>query len=307
MPAVFLLGDSLMAGNNDTTDTTTGALGFAQRGLENVNNGFSIPWHLEAVGGHGMLLSRLDNGWRGRGVWKYCTHLFSNLCSNDIAAGSSIATIQQDYINLWTAAKRTMSPYGKPLKTAAQTTITRTTSNRKLAAAPTIAAGGTGYASSSTFNVTLAGGTLKAGESATTISVTTNGSGVVVTVNGIVNNGIYTSAPASTNSPTGGSGTGLSLTCSFGGWFSQADQQTVAGFEPGGKADQINAWLKTQVGNGLLDALIDYRDLLQDTPSALWKTDGNVATYTDDGVHMVRAGHILAATRVNDWARLIAP
>jgi hypothetical protein len=85
--------------------------------------------------------------------------------------------------------------------------------NQGLAGKPTIAAGGTGYAVSSTFNVTTAGGT---GTQAI-ISVTTNSSGVVTTINNMSNFGAWSVNPASPNSPTGGTGTGLSLNLTFAG------------------------------------------------------------------------------------------
>lgn len=301
IPAVIGIGDSIVAGNNDTVDTTTGTYAFLQRGLENVN-GHVVPWHIQAVGSHSLLKNRLDTAWRGRALWPYATHLFNNMATNDVASAIPLATIQSYLIELWTAAKATIGPYGKPLKTAQSSILTRTTSNRRLTSAPSIAAGGTGYAASATFDVTLAGGTLKAGQSATTINVTTNGSGVVTTVNGISNNGIYTTAPSTPNSPIGGAGTGLSLTCAFGGWFSAADQQSLTGFAPGGVADQLNAWLVRQAGGPLLDKFVDTRPYVQDTASGLWLTNGSNNWMTDDGVHPALAGHIAAAQAVNAWA-----
>lgn len=86
-----------------------------------------------------------------------------------------------------------------------------TTTVQGLSNKPTIAVGGTGYAVSSTFNVTTAGGT---GTQAI-VSVTTNGSGVVTTVNSISNMGAWTVLPTSPNTPTGGTGVGLTLNLTF--------------------------------------------------------------------------------------------
>lgn len=81
-----------------------------------------------------------------------------------------------------------------------------------------IAAGGTGYGNAQTFNVTVAGGTSSA---AAVISVTTNASGVVTTINSVGTPGSYTVLPAiSGNAVTGDDGTdhgtGLSLNLVFG-------------------------------------------------------------------------------------------
>ena len=305
MPAVIILGDSIAAGNNDTGNST-GYIGFIERGLELVGD-YPMPWHCQTIGGHALSKARIDLAFRERAMWKYGTHLLCQLGTNDVAAGSSVATMQGIYTEIWTAAKRTIGPYGKPLQVAQSLILPRTTSNRRLSAIPTIASGGSGYAASSTFTVTLAGGVLKSGESAATVSVTTNGSGVVTTVNSIVNNGIYTTAPSSTNSPTGGAGTGLSLTCSFGGWFGRADQTPVAGFEVGGIADQINTWIRSQAGGPLLDKVIDHRVFLEDANSGVWVNNGTVNYATDDGIHMTPTGHILAQPAVTAWAFGIAP
>src|ERR1700733_173174 len=85
-----------------------------------------------------------------------------------------------------------------------------------LASATLGASGGTTYATSATFTVTVAGGTLSAGASAATVSVTTNSSGVVTTVNGVVNAGLYSVLPTTTNNiATGGAGSGLELNLVF--------------------------------------------------------------------------------------------
>jgi hypothetical protein len=84
----------------------------------------------------------------------------------------------------------------------------------------TIAAGGSGYdgGSPSTFNVTVAGGTHGA---AAVVSVTTDGTGVVTTVNSVTTPGSYTVLPSlSANAVTGDDGTnhgtGLTLNLVFG-------------------------------------------------------------------------------------------
>jgi hypothetical protein len=77
----------------------------------------------------------------------------------------------------------------------------------------TVEAGGTGYGNDQTFTATLVGGTVYAGATGTA-SVTSNSSGVVVTVNS-VSSGIYTAQPSQPNAATGGTGTGLMLNMTF--------------------------------------------------------------------------------------------
>src|SRR5262249_45936265 len=154
-----------------------------------------------------------------RAIWQYATHLLTDLGSNDCASGTSLANMQAYAVAIWQGAKRIIGPYGKPLQVAHSLMMPRTTSNQELASLPTIAAGGTGYAANSTFTVTLAGGTVASGGNTAQVSVSTDGSGVVTTVNSIVRPGLYSAAPASPNTPTGGTGSGLQLTCAFGGWF----------------------------------------------------------------------------------------
>lgn len=72
----------------------------------------------------------------------------------------------------------------------------------------------------------------------------------------------------------------------------------VAGFAAGGVRSQFNAWLSTQVGNGLLDAVIDCNPLVESavTPG----TWGNTSQ-TVDGIHMNAAGYAQANPAVQAW------
>ena len=80
-------------------------------------------------------------------------------------------------------------------------------------ALPTIGAGGSGYAVSATFTVTVSGGT---STTAAQVSVTTNASGVVTTINSVVVVGSYTVLPTNPAATTGGTGTGLTLAMVWG-------------------------------------------------------------------------------------------
>lgn len=134
------------------------------------------------------------------------TDFIDSLGTNDISGGLAYATFIARKIGFWQRLR------GAGVKRIRLTTITPYgTSTSGISILPTIAAGGTGYALSSTFTVTIAGGT----GTAATLSVTTNGAGVVTTVNSILTIGYYTALPATPNTPTGGSGTGLQLNLIF--------------------------------------------------------------------------------------------
>lgn len=307
--AVVFVGDSIADGVGDTA-TAAGDIGFIMRGLVSVNSHRMVN-HKQTVGSQTFSFTTVNYCYKSRGWWKYNTHLICQLGTNDIANSTTLANMQTYAINEWTAAKNTIGPYGKPLKVAQSTIMPRTTSTQYVNTAVVAGGGGgTGYANSATFNVTIAGGTLAAGASATTVSVTTNSSGVVTTVNSVTNNGGYTTGgkPATPNSPTGGAGSGLSLTLTFGGWTSAADQTPVSGFTVGGVRDQFNTWLFTQVGLGLLDAVIDVNPYVEDQSNhGAWITTGAINYPTVDGVHPSSAVHILAAQAVNAWALTQTP
>ncbi len=91
-----------------------------------------------------------------------------------------------------------------------------------------------------------------------------------------------------------------------GTYTSAAGQTPIAGFEPGGIRDQTNAWIKTQVGQGLLDDVIDTNPYVEDQANpGRWASPGGVA-YTADGVHPSNPAHIAAAQAVQAWAVKLA-
>lgn len=87
------------------------------------------------------------------------------------------------------------------------------------ASSAALAAGGSGYAASSTFNVNVSGGTET---TAAVVNVTTNASGVVTTINSVSTAGNYSVLPANPAATTGGSGSGLTLTITWGVMFNSA-------------------------------------------------------------------------------------
>lgn len=221
MVAVCLAGDSILAGVNDTIDATTGALGWFARGLNGVN-GYPVPYSKQAIAGDRMTYNTLDVGAKKRVLWPYHTHIVFNYGSNDITHGDSLATMQANAQALWTAAKRTISPYGKPLQVAHCTIFPRTTSSDS--------------------------------------------------------------------------------------WATAANQTVLANFGTGGIRDQFNTWLPTQVGGGLLDAVIDATPYIEDQANhGKWISNNSANYATSDGAHPNAVAAILAQAAANAWALNIAP
>jgi hypothetical protein len=129
--------------------------------------------------------------------------VFGALLSSHLnGAGTAVLTPYKVYTQTMLA-----TVFGGPVNDAAQSNA-----NHAINAMPVIFAGGTAYAANATFNVTTAGGT----GTQLIVSVSTNGSGVVTTVNNVIQWPVWTVDPATTNSPTGGTGSGLQLTLSIG-------------------------------------------------------------------------------------------
>lgn len=305
MVAAALLGDSIYNGTGDAV-SALGSCGYMERGLESVGaNNYPIPHIKQSVSGWQLLNATNVVAPRLRNFWPFCTHLCLGLATNDMGAGTALATMQARFLAVANDVKSIIGPYGKPLKLAATGVLPKTSSTNGVTAA-TIANGGSGYANSSTFNVTIAGGTFS--PNAAIVSVTTNGSGVVTTVNSIVNIGYYTVNPATPNSPSGGAGSGLQLNLTFGNFLDAQSQTPLGGFTLGGIRDQYNSWLQSIVGAGILDYYIDVNSTLADsgTPN-VWVTNGTNQYSTVDGTHPSQTGHLLAAPVVTAWALTITP
>ncbi len=87
-----------------------------------------------------------------------------------------------------------------------------------------------------------------------------------------------------------------------------ANQTHRTGFAPGSIRDQLNAWILSQVGQGLLDAAINPNTAWEDAANAgKWVTTGAANYATSDGIHPSAALHISAAGAVNVWALGIKP
>ncbi len=307
LPAVWGNGDSIAFGlGPNTASDGLGNNGYVSRGVYQCTAGGATLAHFGGYKPSDQANANLiATGPKKRLIMRYATHaLFENM-SNDFANGQTLAQGQASAIELWTEARR------NGLKVWNTTITPKTTSNLALLTLPTIAAGGTGYAASSTFNVTVAGGSVASGGSASVVSVTTNSSGVVTTVNSVVTAGLYnnTGIPSSTNSPTGGTGSGLSLTLTYSGFFDAANQFYATNFDPGGIADQYNQWLFAQVGQGLLDGVIDVAAQVRDPAFPMkWKSNGTGNYYTRDGTHFETVATVdVAVNRIAPWCRQISP
>lgn len=220
MVSVAVLGDSQADGTGDATDTL-GQIGYVLRGLEAVN-GYIIPWITQTVGGWSLGNATVDKAWRLRTFWPFVTHFIQQMMTNDVANAESAATIEAYMTAIWTAAKETAGPYGKPLQVWQVLCSPRTTSTDS--------------------------------------------------------------------------------------WATAANQTPVAGFGIGGVRDVVNAWIKTQVGNGILDGYIDPNQYWEDPNNhGCWISNGTAFYGTIDGVHPSSAAHILGAQAINTAALTWVP
>jgi lysophospholipase L1-like esterase len=91
-------------------------------------------------------------------------------------------------------------------------------------------------------------------------------------------------------------------TTSSDNWATKANQSYVTGFEPGGKADQLNAWIKQQAADGVIEGVIDIATAIADpTDLNKWLTNGAGSYATFDGTHPLTALHVLAANSVTSF------
>lgn len=229
-PSVVIGGDSIGYGTQSVANASGGSTSFdtvdayGNMGFVSKAIGISQPFITMAQSGETVadwLSTANQLRWNFLNNELSCTHFIDQLGTNDISSGAiNYATFLARKIAFW---KRLQACGVGEIWATGITPYN--TSTIGLSQNPTIAAGGTGYAASSTFTVTLAGGTGTAAQ----VSVSTNGSGVVTTVNSVVAIGYYTVVPASPNSPTGGTGTGLSLNLIMARAVDVASQTVGAG------------------------------------------------------------------------------
>lgn len=113
MMSVLIIGDSIADGLFTTENSTTGARGYIQEALQNIN-GYPVPWHAQTVSGFSMDANSLAKSPALRATWQYCTHVIFELGYNDISTISN-AAMQALVIAQLTELKAVTGPYGKPL------------------------------------------------------------------------------------------------------------------------------------------------------------------------------------------------
>ncbi len=93
-------------------------------------------------------------------------------------------------------------------------------------------------------------------------------------------------------------------TTSTDSFATAANQTPVTAFAVGGVRDQLNSWIISQVGQGLLDGVINPNPYVEDANSpGKWISNGTANYATSDGIHPSSTLHALAAQAVNQWAQ----
>lgn len=92
-------------------------------------------------------------------------------------------------------------------------------------------------------------------------------------------------------------------TTSTDSFATTANQTLATGFTTGGIRDQLNAWIKAQVGLGLLDGYVDPTIYCEDQSNfGKWVVNGTANYATADGIHPTSTFHQAMAAAVNSWA-----
>lgn len=128
MVSVGILGDSIADGQGDQlTFSSSGAVGFVQRGLDGVN-GYSVPWISWSVPSNRLQFDTTANGPSKRTFFPYITHLICELGTNDIGNGRTLVQMQADLTDICNGAKAITGPYGTRTQVAVCTIGPRTSS-----------------------------------------------------------------------------------------------------------------------------------------------------------------------------------
>lgn len=105
IPAVALVGDSIMAGTvGDSSSSTTGLRGLFAKGLV-LPNGTTLPFTLLARASEQGAFSTGIGNYRRRHSLDYCTHAIVNYGTNDIAASATLVQIQGYLTEIWASLK----------------------------------------------------------------------------------------------------------------------------------------------------------------------------------------------------------
>ncbi len=292
-PAVALIGDSLTWGQGDDatglavapTGDGIGDYGPLQRGLWAAGVGM-IKLAKSGVYVRDLVASSMNWRYGLAGATTCVVMLGTNDITNNLTLAATQAGLQEEWNSCAAAGKHVVAVTIPP----------RTSTSLGMAGLPAIAAGGSGYPASSTFNVTLGGGTLDTAlgtpGTASVVSVTTNASGVVTAVNSVTSIGYYTTQPSSPAATTAASGSGLTLTLpGFVGWLDSASQNPQGNMpanvgQYGGPASvrgQLNAWIRSKPAP--VECAIDAGAAVEDgSNTGRWVPRG-----TNDGTHWNQA------------------
>jgi hypothetical protein len=146
--------------------------------------------------------------------------------------GSSIASIATGgTLTGYTSGAPSLSIFGPKLANGVSATAVPVLT----AAAASVTTGGTGYPASSTFTVSVTGSAAQGGGTAV-LNVTTNGSGVITTVNSVTSGGTWTGATS-----------GASALTAVGSTFTAAATFTLTSFT-------ITSYSVTNAGDGYIDS-----------------------------------------------------
>lgn len=105
IPAVALVGDSIMAGTiGDSSSATTGLRGLFAKGLV-LPDSTTLPFTLLARASEQAVFCTSVGNFRRRFNLDYCTHAIVNYGTNDIAASATLVQIQGYLTEIWAQLK----------------------------------------------------------------------------------------------------------------------------------------------------------------------------------------------------------
>ena len=295
------VGDSILSGNGDsgTGVNTVAGNGFMQRAMHDALASTTNPIPCLNFGVPSTNSTALSSTTQWINYLKYAKYGLDEYGTNDLVnlSAGQPGALETSVGTIWAAMRK------NGIKKIIRTDILCRTNSNYEAGAMAITSGGSGYATSSTFNVTLVGGTLAAGGSATVLAVTTNSSGVVTSINPTpVTPGLYSTFPSGTISTTGGAGSGLTVNAPFltgeGGWFDTTNQSPInSNFAASGWSDQFNTYCANLVGS-TLDAVTTSSTVRDGTTPELWAANGTINYPTSDGTHPTGVNHELKAVEL---------
>jgi hypothetical protein len=122
MSAFRVIGDSIAQYLNDTNTSTTG--GYIKRGMASVG-GHPAVWQYVVIDGNRQAQMIPSVSPQALLDLEYMSHVIMECITNDIAAGTDFATIQQRFISFATQVKTTLGPYDLPVMMIAMCCLNR--------------------------------------------------------------------------------------------------------------------------------------------------------------------------------------